>query len=161
MKVPWEVVRMSVTSSKDRFFWVVVADESNAIIYMRDTRSGPLTESFSLVNEVARMKTGELISDSGGRSFDSKGKGRHTMANERVDPKQHAALLFAKEIAGRIAKVLHDGSCRGFALVAAPAFLGVLRNAISVVTQEQAYATVDKDVVGKDTVTIEKLLADA
>jgi protein required for attachment to host cells len=152
---------MSGTSSKDRFFWVVVADESNAIVYVRDTRSGPLSETFSLANEVARMKTSELISDSGGRSFDSKGKGRHTMTNERVDAKKHATQLFAKEIAGRIAKVMQDGSCRGFALVAAPRFLGVLRDAISVATHEQPYATVDKDVVGKDTATIEKLLADA
>jgi protein required for attachment to host cells len=152
---------MSGISSKDRFFWVIVADESKAIVYGRDTRSGPLSEAFSLANDVARMKTSELISDSGGRSFDSKGKARHTMANERVDAKKHAAQLFAKEIAGRIAKVMQDNSCRGFALVAAPRFLGVLRDAVSVATPEQPYATVDKDVVGKDTATIEKLLANA
>jgi protein required for attachment to host cells len=152
---------MSGTSNKIRFFWVVVADEAKAIVYTRDTRSGPLSEAFSLANEAARMKTSELISDSGGRSFDSKGKGRHTMTNERDDAKKHAAQLFAKEISGRIAKVVQDGSCRGFALVAAPRFLGVLRDAISVATTEQPYATVDKDVTGKDTATIEKLLADA
>ncbi len=152
---------MSETSSKDRFFWVVVANESNTIVYARETRSGPLSEAYSLANDVARMKTSELISDTGGRSFDSKGKGRHTMANERVDPRKHAAQLFAKDIAGRIAKVVHDGSCRGFALVAAPRFLGVLRDAISVATTTKPYATVDKDVVGKDTATIEKLLAGA
>ncbi len=140
---------------------MVVADESNAIIYSHDSKSGPLSEAFSLANEVARMKTGELISDSGGRSFDSKGKGRHTMANERVDAKKHAAQLFARDIAGRIAKVMHDGSCRGFALVAAPRFLGELRDAISVATNEQPYASVDKDVVGKDAATIAKLVAGA
>ncbi len=152
---------MSGASSKDRFFWVVVADESSAIVYARDSRSGPLREVSSLANDVARMKTSELVSDSGGRSFDSKGKGRHTMTNERVDAKKHAALLFAKEIAGRIAEVMHDGSCLGFALVAAPRFLGILRDAISVATTAEPYATVDKAVVGKDTSTIEKLLVDA
>ena len=150
---------MSVNSSKDRYFWVVVADEANVTVYTRDSKSGPLTESFTLVNDVARMKTSELISDSGGRSFDSKGKGRHTMTNERVDARKQATLLFAKDIAGHIAKVIHDGSCRGFALVAAPRFLGVLRDAISVATKTKPYATVDKDMVGKDTAAIEKLLA--
>jgi len=149
----------SQTSSNEKFFWVVVADESKAIVYARDTKSGPLREVFSLANEVARMKTEQLISDSGGRSFDSKGKGRHTMSREKVDPKQHAASIFAKQIAERIGRVMHDGSCRGFALVAAPRFLGVLREAVSVATSTEPYATVDKELVGQDTTVIEKLLA--
>ncbi len=150
---------MPQISTVDKCFWVVVADDSNAIVYTRDSRSGPLHELFSLNNEVARMKMDELISDSGGRSFDSMGKGRHTMAKEKADPKKHATMLFAKQIAERIEKVVHDGSCRGFALVAAPRFLGVLRDAISNATNVEPYATVDKEMVGQDTATIEKLLA--
>ena len=146
-------------SNSEKVFWVVVADEANAIVYARDTRSGPLRELFSLDNEAARMKTEQLISDSGGRSFDSKGKGRHTMSSEKADPKKHAASMFAKQIAERIGKVMHDGSCRGFALVAAPRFLGVLRDAVSVATSAEPYATVDKEVVGQDTAVIERLLA--
>jgi protein required for attachment to host cells len=53
---------------------------------------------------------------------------------------------------------MHDGSCRGFALVAAPRFLGVLREAVSVATSVEPYATVDKEVVDQDTTVIEKLL---
>ena len=146
-------------SNSEKVFWVVVADESNAIVYARDTRSGPLRKVFSLDNEAARMKTEQLISDSGGRSFDSKGKGRHTMTSEKADPKKHATSMFAKQIAERIGKVMHDGSCRGFALVAAPRFLGVLRDAVSVATSAEPYATVDKEVVGQDTTVIERLLA--
>jgi protein required for attachment to host cells len=105
------------------------------------------------------LKTEQLIRDSGGRSFDSKGKGRHTMTSEKADPKQHAASVFAKQIAERIGKVMHDGSCRGFALVAAPRFLGVLRDAVSVATSAEPYATVDKEMVGQETTVIERLLA--
>jgi protein required for attachment to host cells len=147
------------TANSEKFFWVIVADESRAIVYERATKSGPLREVFSLANEVARMKTEQLISDSGGRSYDSKGKGRHTMAREKVDPKKQAALVFAKQIAGRIGSVMHDGSCRGFALIAAPRFLGLLREAVSGATVVEPYATVDKQVVGQDTAVIEKLLA--
>ena len=146
-------------SNSEKVFWVVVADESNAIVYARNTRSGPLRKVFSLDNEAARLKTEQLIRDSGGRSFDSKGKGRHTMTSEKSDPKKHAASMFAKQIAERIGKVMHDGRCRGFALVAAPRFLGVLRDAVSVATSAEPYATVDKDVVGQDTTVIERLLA--
>jgi protein required for attachment to host cells len=77
------------------------------------------------------------------------------MANERVDAKKHAVQLFAKQIAGRMAKTVHEGRCP------APRFLGVLRDSLSVATNLQPYATVDKAVVGKDTATIEKLLIDA
>ena len=146
-------------SNNEKVFWVVVADESNAIVYARDTRSGPLRKVFSLDNEAARMKTEQLISDSGGRSFDSKGKGRHTITSDKADPKKHAASIFAKQIAKRIGTVMHDGSCRGFALIAAPRFLGVLREAVSAATSAEPYATVDKEMVGQDTTVIEKLLA--
>ncbi len=146
-------------ANSEKVFWVVVADESKAVVYARDTRSGPLREVFSLDNEAARMKIEQLTSDSGGRSFDSKGKGRHTMTNEKADPKKHAASTFSKQIAERIGTVMHDGSCRGFALVAAPRFLGVLRDAVSVATSAEPYATVDKAVVGQDTTVIERLLA--
>lgn len=145
--------------SSEKFYWVVVADESKAIVYAHDSRSGPLYEVLSLENKAARMKTEQLISDSGGRSFDSKGMGRHTLTKEKADPKKHAASIFAKQIAERIEKVMHDGSCLGFALVAAPRFLGVLRAAVSVATTAEPYATVDKEVVGQDTAVIEKLLA--
>ncbi len=141
-------------------YWaVVVADESSAMFYARDSLSGPLRELFSLNNEMARKKTEQLISDSGGRSFDSYGKGRHTMSHEKSDPKKTAAMAFAKQIAERVAQGMRDGSSRGFALVAAPRFLGVLRDAISVATTVEPYATIDKEVVGQDAEVIEKLLA--
>lgn len=148
------------TSSTAAPYWVVVvADESSAIVYARDSLSGPMRVLFSLDNDTARKKTDQLISDSGGRSFDSYGKGRHTMGHEKADPKKTAAIAFAKQIAERVAQGVHDGSSRGFALVAAPRFLGVLREAISIVTTVEPYATVDKEVVGRDPEVIEKLLA--
>jgi protein required for attachment to host cells len=81
------------------------------------------------------------------------------LANEKTGPKKHAAMMFAKQIAERIEKVMHDGSCRGFALVAAPRFLGVLRDVISKAVNAEPYAAVDKEVVGQSTEVIEKLLA--
>jgi len=88
------------TSPATAPYWtVVVADESRVLFYARDSMSGPLRELFSLDNDTARKKTDQLISDSGGRSFDSYGKGRHTMGHEKADPKKIAAMAFAKQIA--------------------------------------------------------------
>lgn len=142
----------------EKSYWVVVADESRAIIYSRKTRRGPLLELSSLENEMSRSKTSELISDRGGRSYDSAGKGRHTMAREKSDPKRHLAEAFAKQIAERIGKATHVGSCRGYALVAPPRFLGILRDAVSIAASTEPYQSIAKEVVGKDTTFLQKLL---
>lgn len=141
-----------------KYYLVVVADESRAILYSHDSRSGPLTPLTELDNEAARMKTEELISDRGGRSFDSHGHGRHAIGGEKNGPQQHAAEVFAKQIAERIASSTHKGACRGFSLVAAPRFLGMLRDAISTSTKAEPWTSVDKDVVDKDAAIIRDLL---
>ncbi len=139
-------------------FWVVVADEAEAILYGRETRSGPLVEMDRLRNDDARRKTGELLADRGGRAFDSHGHGRHTMTRERSGPQQHAADVFAKSVAERIAAGLHAGQCRAYALVAAPRFLGTLRRALGLVTKEEPYASLAKQVTSKDPAAIGDML---
>lgn len=138
--------------------WIVVADEAAARVYERKARHGPLTELFQMSNEAGRKKTGELISDRGGRAFDSHGQGRHTMTKERSSPKRHAATAFAKEIAQRIVHAVHGGKCNEVALIAAPRFLGVLRDALETTGHIQPSLTIDKEMVGKGTSDIEKLL---
>ncbi len=140
------------------FSWVVVADESKAIFYTREMRRSPMIEAFTLTNALAREKMGDLLADSGGRSFDSHGQGRHTMARERSGPKQHASLAFAKEIAGELAKAQHSGSFREFAIVAAPRFLGTLRGALSAGRKLEPCTSVDKELVGRDPAIIAKLV---
>ena len=142
-----------------KVYIVVVADEYRVIFYTRDRRNGPLKRLQTITNEPARMKTGELLADRGGRSFDSHGQGRHTMTSEKHSPKDQVAKTFAKQIAQIIASETHKGTCRGFALIAAPRFLGVLRREIATLTRAEPYASVDKDVVGQDEAVIEKLLA--
>ena len=144
--------------SSEKKYWVVVADEAQAIVYTRDTLHAPLAEYFSLENKVARMKTGELLSDRGGRSFDSLGKGRHTMAREKSSPKQHLAEAFAAQIAEHIAKVMHDGSCRGYALIAAPRFLGLIRDALATTCKVEPFKSVAKGVVGQDPTVLQELV---
>lgn len=140
--------------------WVVVADESRAIVYSQDFRRGPLTEIATLDNETAQKKTAELISDRGGRAFDSVGQGRHTMAHEKTDPKRHAAIAFAKKIAGRITSAMQAGRCEAFVLIAAPRFLGELRAEIKKAGHAEPYATVNKEVVGRDVEFIQSLIAE-
>lgn len=145
----------------DRHYLVVVADEYRAIFYARDTMTGPLRKLRTFTNETARMKTGELLTDRGGRSFDSHGQGRHTMGSDRDAPQQQSARAFAKDITQVIAADRHRGACRGYAVIAAPRFLGPLRQEFASAMKDEPYATVDKDVVGQGEAVIEKLLENA
>ncbi len=147
--------------ANDRRYLVVVADEYRAIFYARDTMTGPIRKLRTFTNETARMKTGELLTDRGGRSFDSHGQGRHTMGGDRDAPQQQLAKAFAKDIADVIGAEWHKGTCRGYAVIAAPRFLGLLRQEFAGTVKEAPYATVDKDVVGQDESAIEKLLENA
>lgn len=144
--------------SVEKTYWIVVADEVRAIVYTRESQRAPLVEYFSLDNEAGRKKAGELLSDRGGRSFDSFGRGRHTMAREKSSPKQHIAEAFAAQIAKRIGKAMHDGSCRGYALIAAPRFLGLLRAALTTACKVEPFTTVAKEVVGQDVSVLQKLV---
>ena len=140
--------------------WIVVADESSATVYARASKTGPLEKQLSLGNEVARMKAGELLADRGGRSFDSHGQGRHTMAREKTGPKDRAAKAFAKTLAERINKAVQDGRCDEFMLIAAPQFLGALRMALKRAGNASPAVTFDKEMVGRDVAAIEKLLTE-
>ena len=139
-------------------YLVVVADEANATFYTRDKLYSPLQKWRSLSNEAARLKVGEMLADRGGRSFDSHGEGRHTMAREKSGPKDQVATVFAREIAETVSDAMQRGDCAGFALVAAPRFLGKLRSEISTLVKTEPYTTIDKDVVSSDEAVIEKLL---
>lgn len=143
------------------YCWVVVADESKAIFYTREMRTSPMQQASVLENSVAREKTGDLISDTGGRAFDSGGQGRHTMVKEKSGPKQQAIAAFAKRIAEELYKGKHSGAYREFAIVAAPRFLGVLRSALASAGKLEPHVTVDKEVVAKEPEFIAKLVDEA
>lgn len=144
--------------SGEKFYWVVVADEAKATFYAQETKRSPLRELYSLDNATARKKTAGLISDRGGRSFDSEGRGRHTMTKEKNDPKKQAAIAFAKKIIERIVTAKQNDNCRDYALIAAPGFLGLLRHALAIAGIFDPYISIDKDLVGQDIKFIEKKL---
>lgn len=132
----------------EKAYWVLVADESSATLYSRASRRGDLQKRFNFENEAGRKKTGDLIEDRGGRSFDSVGQGRHTMAREKSGPKTHIAEQFAKDIAEHIGDIVRSGACYGYTLIAPPRFLGILREAVARNCKVEPDKTIDKELVG-------------
>lgn len=138
-------------------YWVIVADEYQSTIYAREQKHSPLQEVTSLLNKSAREKTADLISDRGGRSFDSHGQGRHTLAGEKSDPKTRLVTVFAKEIAERISKAKQHAEFDKLVVVAAPRFLGVLRPALATAGIDVEHSF-DKEMTAKDVASIQELI---
>ena len=153
---------MSDTSpASEPTIWVVVADSSRADVYTLASRRGSLQKRTTFENEAGRMRAAQLASDRDGRSFDSHGKGRHAMASENNNSKIHLTKAFAKEIAEYIVAGRNAHVCREVAVIAAPRFLGYLREAMAVSSNVAAELMIDKDVVGHDEKVIEKMLRGA
>ncbi len=138
----------SSAEQREKAYWVIVADESSATLYARASRRGDLDKRLTLRNEAGRKKAGEILADRGGRSFDSFGRGRHTMTREKHGPKAHVAGQFAKQVAKHMGDIVRAGACRGYSLVAPPKFLGILRDAVYRNCKLEPMATIDKELIG-------------
>lgn len=150
---------MATIPSPGKTSWIIVADESAARIFAQEKKFGPLQQVAELGNEHARKKTGDLLSDRGGRSFDSHGQGRHTMSREKANPKTQTAVRFAKEVVNLVDSALQKGNCDDYAVIAAPKFLGLLRDEIATADMTVPFLTIDKGVVKEEISDIEQLLA--
>jgi len=117
--------------------WLVVADNSKARIFSVDSRMGPIKEIESIVHTEARLHEQEMTSDLPGRSNGKGGAGGHAYQDE-VSPKEQENINFAKKIASELDVARRNNKFKQFILVAAPGFLGNLRNQLSTQTQKLA-----------------------
>ena len=141
-------------------YWVLVADEYQARIFSREKRTSDLVEQASFENPVSRMKTGDVLADRGGRSFDSRGEGRHSMGSDKANPKTESYPAFAKELVQALNKGRQEKKYARLAIAAAPRFLGVLRPALASAGIEPDL-TIDKAIAGHDVGSIQKILDSA
>lgn len=124
--------------------WVAVADSARARLFAARTPLAPLEEVESLVNPEARIPERDLVSDAPGRAFRRVGRQRASMSSE-VSAKQHDIQNFARQIAERLNEARVRGEYHKLVLVAAPAFLGVLREQLDKHVLELVVTTLDKD----------------
>ncbi|SFK48653.1 Protein required for attachment to host cells [Nitrosomonas aestuarii] len=124
--------------------WILTANSNHARLFTADSPIGPLTELETFDNPDARAKQMDLTSDRQGRSFDSHGEGRHAMAVE-VDPKEQEQIRFAKLIADRLEQGRVANTFERLVVVAAPAFLGLLRTHFNTSLNALLSLEIDKD----------------
>ncbi len=124
--------------------WVLIANRGGARLFEHQGRSTGLQLIKDIPHPEGRMKNGEITSDKHGRAFDSQGAGRHAMGTS-LDPSEHAAAQFARQLAGIVDLGGKQGDFEQLVLVAAPRFLGDLRNALADTTKGMIKAEINKD----------------
>jgi protein required for attachment to host cells len=133
---------------------IVVADRSEARFYDLVRRNAPLRAAGVLANPAARQHDRDLQSDRPGRVFDhapvaGQRRGavsRHGTSGER-SARKHEAERFARRVVRELGKAARDGRFDRLVLVAAPAFLGLLRAALPKGLKQTLAATVAKDLI--------------
>lgn len=109
--------------------WVVVADSSRARIFTAKTSTSELQELEILAHPEGRLHEQEISSDLPGK-VKGKDGGGHAYSDE-VTPKEQEIINFAKRVAEHLEHAYHVQKFHRLAIVAAPAFLGELRNHLS------------------------------
>ncbi|MGE5525842.1 MAG: host attachment protein [Rhodospirillaceae bacterium] len=126
--------------------WIVVADNARARIFEVVDRKETLHELDDLVNPSGRLHDSELRTDNTGRYF---GKGERMQghaARPRTEPGEHEAELFAKTVAHYLEQARVEHRFERLCLIAAPKFLGVLRQNLTKDARELVFEELDKDV---------------
>lgn len=128
--------------------WVVVADSAVARVMAADKPGAALAEIHQMENQNSRMHERELTSDLPGRAFDSGGMGRHVMTKQ-VEPKKQEAIRFAKDVVSYLEAGRNSNSFEKLYVVAAPEFLGLMRDGFSDATSRMIASTIDKNLVSE------------
>lgn len=106
--------------------WIVVADSTRVRLF-RKAEGQKLDEFDVMVNPDARLREQDLVSDEPGRGLNRARSGRFSMA-EAEGHREHAEKLMAGDLAKRLRQARLDGNLGRLHILAAPHFLGELRN---------------------------------
>ena len=124
--------------------WILVAHRGGARLFEHHGREQDVALLQALDHPAGKLKNRDIGSDKHGRSFDSRGEGRHAYSSEE-SPTAHIAEQFARQLAAQ----LEDGRVHGrydrLVLVAEPRFLGMLRAELTPPTAALVAAELDKD----------------
>ncbi|MBA4111533.1 MAG: host attachment protein [Leptothrix sp. (in: Bacteria)] len=150
--------------------WVVVADEAIARILAGPSDTGELDSVEEITDPDAHAKGSEFRHDAEGRRTGgvvAKGGGAHGGAQSRPatttsaageDDRHQEAERFARRVAAHLAEAFQQQRFEHLTLVAAPRFLGVLRQALSPQVGKVVTESLDKDLVHLDNQDITRRL---
>jgi protein required for attachment to host cells len=130
---------------------VIVADQSEARFYDISAEEEPLQPAGRIVDPDAQGREQELESERSARGYD---RGAFTARVAVAPHSGGAAMRFARQIAAELdASLRREGFDRSV-LMAGPAFIGLLRSALSGPVRATLMEEVRKDLVHEDDETI-------
>ncbi len=138
--------------------WVVVADACRARIFETRALGRGLQEIEDMTNPLGRAHSSELLADAGGRTYASAGARQGHTTQPRTDPVEHEVEMFAKRLADRLEKARCDGRFEQLYVIAAPRFLGLLREKRGKEIERLVQREIAKDIAQLDPAAITTLL---
>ncbi|WP_373016868.1 host attachment protein [Thiomicrorhabdus sp.] len=126
--------------------WILVADSSRARIFTAENSVAELIEIETLAHPEGRLHEQEMDSDLPGKANGVQGAGGHVYTDE-VSPKEQEEVNFAKSVSSHLCDELNQNKFEKLFVVAAPAFLGELRQSFSTRLTKHVAFTLDKNVV--------------
>ncbi len=126
--------------------WIVAADQSRARIFEVPPEGDKLNEVEDLVNPEGRAKGTDLRTDGKGRYFGKGERNQGHTAEPREDAIDHEVDLFAKRLGAYLERARNDHRYSSLYLVAAPKFLGVMRQNFGKETLKLVADELPKDV---------------
>jgi protein required for attachment to host cells len=137
--------------------WILVADSSRARVFTAETQSSSLEELETLAHPEGRLHEQNMDSDLPGKDTGNGGAGGHAY-QDQTEPKEQEAINFAKRIAKHLDEARNAKKYEQLVVVAAPAFLGELRNQFSGQVGKLVCYELSKNLTTHDTADIRKHL---
>jgi protein required for attachment to host cells len=137
--------------------WVVVANKAEARIYSQKRLRGPLSLVKTRIHDEGRAHLQDLVSDQPGRVHDRMGPARHRM-EPNTGFQEEDLLRFARDVTDHLATAHQRKEFDRLVLIAAPAFLGMLRKTVSPNIAEVIIDEIPKDMIGHDVERIQEQL---
>lgn len=126
--------------------WILVADSSRARVFAADTATSPLTEMKDLMHPEARFHEQKLTSDLPGSQAGNAAGSHHAVGGE-TDPKHTEAINFSREISQYLEDARNKQAYEHLIVIAAPSFLGLLRENLTSDTAKHITLELDKNLV--------------
>lgn len=126
--------------------WVLVADSSQARIFSAENSQAELIEIETLLHPEGRLHDRDLVSDLPGKISGSEGAGGHAYS-DKITPKEQEEIDFASRVAHHLSDELNQNKFDRLFMVAAPSFLGDLRNALSSRVEKHIAFSLGKNIV--------------
>ncbi len=143
--------------------WILAANAGRARFFAENGANEPLQELEDMVSPAAQLRTVDTETDTlsptaasgtrhniggnegAGMAHNAKAGAPNKLYQPAQTPDQHAADLFAKDVAEYLLKAQQEGRYQQLVLAASPEFLGVLRTKLNQQVQQAIKTEVNKD----------------